>query len=46
FGNLMVPAWGVYGNGTTLYEMISLRGSNQAPDPALFQPPPESGDQR
>lgn len=39
FGNLRVPAWGIYGNGTTLYEMISLEGSNQPPDPSLFQPP-------
>jgi hypothetical protein len=41
FGNLRVPAWGVYGNGATLYEMISLKGSNQPPDSSLFQPPPE-----
>ncbi|MDH3215298.1 MAG: hypothetical protein OEN01_03285 [Candidatus Krumholzibacteria bacterium] len=41
FGNLRVPAWGVYGNGFTLYEMISLKGSNHPPDPSLFQPHPE-----
>lgn len=41
FGNLRVPSWAVYDNGATLYEMISLRGSDQAPDLALFQPPPE-----
>jgi hypothetical protein len=28
----------VYDNGFTRYEMISLEGSNEAPDPALFQP--------
>jgi hypothetical protein len=39
FGNLRVPAWGVYGNGLTRYEMISLQGSNEAPDPSLFVPP-------
>ena len=43
FGNLRVPAWGVYGNGGTLYEMISLEGSNQPPDASLFQPPDEFG---
>jgi hypothetical protein len=31
----------VYENGTTLYEMISLIGSNLSPDLSLFQPPPE-----
>jgi hypothetical protein len=41
FGNLRVPNWAVYGNGTTRYEMISLKGSNQAPDAALFVPPEE-----
>jgi hypothetical protein len=41
FGNLRVPDWAVYGNGTTRYEMISLKGSNQPPDTSLFQPPPE-----
>lgn len=41
FGNLRVPHWAVYENGSTLYEMISLEGSNQPPDPSLFQPPPE-----
>ena len=42
FGNLRVPAWGVYGNGTTRYEMISLQGNNQPPDLSLFLPPPQS----
>ena len=41
FGNLRVPNWSVYGNGWTMYEMISLVGSNQPLDPALFQPPAE-----
>jgi hypothetical protein len=41
FGNLRVPNWAVYENGATLYEMISLEGSNQRPDPELFQPPLE-----
>jgi len=41
FGNLRVPAWGVYDNGTTRYEMISLTGDNQPPDPSLFLPPEE-----
>jgi hypothetical protein len=41
FGNLRVPNWAVYENGTTLYEMISLIGSNLSPDLSLFQPPPE-----
>jgi len=39
FGNLRVPAWGVYDNGTTRYEMLALSGSNKAPDSALFLPP-------
>lgn len=41
FGNLRVPAWGVYDNGTTRYEMLSVSGNSQPPDPALFLPPPE-----
>jgi len=41
FGNLRVPNWAVYENGTTRYEMISLNGSDQAPDSSLFMPPPE-----
>jgi hypothetical protein len=39
YGNLRVPRWAVYGNGNTRYEMISLTGSNEAPDPAIFLPP-------
>ena len=41
FGNLWVPAWGVYDNGLTRYEMISLTGDNQLPDSSLFLPPAE-----
>ncbi len=41
FGNLRVPDWAVYDNGGTRYEMISLEGSNHAPDLSLFQPPAE-----
>jgi len=41
FGNLRVPDWAVYENGITRYQMISLVGSNQAPDKELFMPPEE-----
>lgn len=41
FGNLRVPDWAVYENGITRYQMISLEGSNRAPDEDLFMPPPE-----
>jgi hypothetical protein len=41
FGNLMVPDWATTGGGRVRYEMVSLTGSNQPPDPALFVPPPE-----
>jgi len=41
FGNLRVPDWAVYENGITRYQMISLVGSNQAPDGELFMPPAE-----
>jgi hypothetical protein len=41
FGNLRVPAWGVYDNGTTRYEMISLSGDSKPPDPSVFLPPRE-----
>jgi len=44
FGNLRVPNWAVYENGITMYEMISLKGSNKAPGPSLFVPPPEYRD--
>jgi hypothetical protein len=45
FGNLRVPNWAVYENGVTMYEMISLTGNNQPPDPSLFKPPDETGDE-
>ncbi|MEM7105741.1 MAG: hypothetical protein AAF502_21565 [Bacteroidota bacterium] len=41
FGNLRVPDWAVTANGGVTYEMISLTGDNQVPDPALFIPPAE-----
>lgn len=41
FGNLRVPAWGVYDNGYTRYEMISLSGDSQSPDSSTFLPPSE-----
>ncbi|MFC2135108.1 hypothetical protein ACFLTH_10865 [Bacteroidota bacterium] len=41
FGNLRVPNWAVYENGVTMYEMISLKGSDQAPDLSLFKPSTE-----
>jgi len=44
FGNLKVPAWGVYDNGLTRYEMISLIGNNEPPDSLLFLPPSEYKD--
>lgn len=40
FGNLRVPAWGVYDNGYTRYEMISLTAARERPDLAIFEPPP------
>jgi hypothetical protein len=43
FGNLRVPAWGVYDNGTTRYELLSVTGDNQPPDTSLFLPPQEFG---
>ncbi|MCK5489806.1 MAG: hypothetical protein KAI98_07445 [Gemmatimonadetes bacterium] len=39
FGNLRVPAWGVYDNGTTRYKMLSLSADDQPPDLSLFLPP-------
>lgn len=44
FGNLRVPAWGVYDNGTTRYEMRSLSGDRDPPDASLFLPPLEFRD--
>ena len=44
FGNLRVPNWGVYDNGYTFFEMISLEGDNKPPDLSLFQPPEQFRD--
>lgn len=41
FGNVRVPAWGVYDNGTTRYEMLSVKGDNKSPDSSLFLAPAE-----
>ncbi len=41
FGNLRVPAWGVYYNGFTRYEMVSLTGNDRAPEATLFLAPAE-----
>jgi hypothetical protein len=46
FGNLWVPDWAVTGEGRVRYEMVSLVGSNEPPDPALFVPPVEGDDAR
>jgi hypothetical protein len=45
YGNLRVPAWGVYDNGFTRYEMLSLNGDSHPPDSSLFQAPAEFKDQ-
>jgi len=42
FGNLRVPSWGVYDNGYTRYEMISLTAGSTALDQSKFMPPPQS----
>lgn len=39
FGNLKIPAWGVYDNGWTRYELISVSGDRDPPDISLFLPP-------
>lgn len=44
FGNLKIPTWGVYDNGLTRYEMISVVGDNQLPDSSLFPTPSEFND--
>ncbi len=41
YGNLRVPRWAITGGGRVRYEMVSLNGSNERPDPSLFAPPPE-----
>lgn len=39
FGNLVVPDWATTSKGLVRYEMISLEGSREPPDPELFAPP-------
>lgn len=39
FGNLRLPAWGVYDNGYTRYEMRAASGGREPPDSALFALP-------
>jgi hypothetical protein len=46
FGNLRYPDWAVTGNGAVTYEMISLTGDDEPPDPSLFVPPDEFEPQR
>ena len=43
FGNLRIPAWGVYDNGWTRYQMIEATGDRTAPDISLFLPPDLAG---
>jgi len=40
FGNLWVPDWATANNGLVRYEMVSLKGSAEPPDPSLFAAPP------
>lgn len=39
FGNVRLPAWAVYDNGLTRFEMISFEADNEAPSASLFLPP-------
>lgn len=39
FGNLRLPAWGVYDSGYTRYEMISATAGRDPPPAAVFLPP-------
>ncbi len=39
FGNLRLPAWGVYDNGYTRYELGAADGDHEPLDPALFLVP-------
>jgi len=41
FGNLLVSDWATTNNGLVRYQMVSLTGSNQRPDLALFARPEE-----
>ncbi|MGD2136388.1 MAG: hypothetical protein PVF27_09515 [Gemmatimonadales bacterium] len=42
YGNLRVPRWAITGGGRVRYEMVSLTGSNEAPDLSLFAPPADA----
>ena len=44
FGNLRVPNWATTNGGLVRYEMVSLKGSNERPDLALFAPLAEPGE--
>ena len=39
FGNLKIPAWGVYDNGWTRYQLINAIGDRNPPAISLFMPP-------
>lgn len=39
YGNIRVPAWAVYDEAIWRYEMVSLTGSRDEPDPDVFLPP-------
>jgi hypothetical protein len=41
FGNLKVPNWATTSSGLVRYEMVSLTGSPELPEPGLFEPPQE-----
>lgn len=41
FGNLKVPNWATTSDGLVRYEMVSLTGSPELPEPDLFAPPRE-----
>jgi hypothetical protein len=40
FGNLRLPAWGVYDNGYTRYEMRAAKGDHEPLDTSIFRVPP------
>ncbi len=41
FGNLKVPDWATTSRGLVRYEMVSLIGSNKAPEQTIFEVPKE-----
>lgn len=43
FGNLRIPDWGVYDNGYTRYELISVSGDNRPPEVSVFLSHDERG---